>query len=75
MHDTSNAQCSHKSWGDNASTHLGQRWIPSRQQLVGVLRGRFRDQAFTPLAGSNAETLYGRLGRLHLDRADRLDSI
>ena len=41
---------------------------------MAILRARFRDQALTPLAGSNAKTLYGRLVELHLDGADRLDS-
>ena len=41
---------------------------------MAILRAGSRDQALTPLAGSNAETLYGRLGQLHSDGADRLDS-
>ena len=57
----------------SASTHLGQRWISSRQRLVRVLRDRFHDQACTPLSGSGTETFYGRFGQLHLDGADGLD--
>jgi hypothetical protein len=41
---------------------------------VAILRARSRDQALTPLAGPNAKTLSGRLGKLHLDGTDRLDS-
>ena len=41
---------------------------------MAILRARPRDQAFVTLAGPNAKTLYGRLGQLHSDGADRLDS-
>ena len=41
---------------------------------MAILRAGSRDQALTPLAGRNAETLHGRLGQLHSDGADRLDS-
>ena len=41
---------------------------------MAILRAGSRDQALTPLAGPNAKTLSGRLGKLHLDGADRLDS-
>ena len=42
---------------------------------MAILRARSRYQALTPLAGPSAKTLSGRLSKLHLDRADRLDSI
>jgi hypothetical protein len=41
---------------------------------VAILWAGFRDQAFSPLAGSNAKTFYGRLGGLRSYGADRLDS-
>ena len=41
---------------------------------MAILRADFRDQAFAPLVGSNAKTLYGRLGQLHSYGADRLVS-
>ena len=53
---------------------LRRRWISGCERLVAILRADFRDQAFAPLAGLNAEAFSGRLGGLHLDGADRLDS-
>jgi len=41
---------------------------------VAILRPHLRAQAFAPLGGLNAEAFSRRLGGLHLDRADRLDS-
>jgi len=40
---------------------------------VAVLLARFCDQVFAPFVGSVAETVYGRLGKLHLDGPNRLD--
>ena len=47
---------------------------PAVERLVAIRRADSRDQAFAPLAGLNAEAFSGRLGSLHLDGADRLDS-
>ena len=40
---------------------------------MAVLLARFCDQVFAPFVGSVAETVYGRLGKLHLDGPNRLD--
>jgi hypothetical protein len=55
-------------------SHSRRRCISGCERLVAILRAGSRDQALTPLAGSNAKTLSGRLGQLHSDCADRLDS-
>ena len=39
---------------------------------MAILRAGSRDQAPSPLAGPDAETLYGRLVELHLDGTGRL---
>ena len=41
---------------------------------MAILRAHSRHQTLSPLAGSDAKALYGRLVELHLDGADRLDS-
>jgi hypothetical protein len=53
---------------------VDRRFSPSYQQLVAILRAGSSDQAFTPLAGPKAKTLYGRLLGIHSYGADRLDS-
>ena len=53
---------------------MGRRDIPSCRRVVAILHAHSRNQAPSPLAGSDAQALYGGLVELHLDGADWLDS-